>query len=97
MDRPDIAYEVISGAPSGTFLFLAPITSLRTFDDGVANLPVYAQGLAEARAKANKSVAPESEISREHLLFRVEPRLSYVSDDFAAADPGFWRGKPQAR
>ncbi len=34
------------------------------------------------------------ELNREHLLLRVEPRLSHVSDDFAEADPEFWRGKP---
>jgi hypothetical protein len=93
LDRPDLAYEVKSGAPAGTFVFLAPITSLRVFDEGVAATPVYAEGLAEARSKARSKVAPDSELSREHLLFRVEPRLSYVSDDFAALDPEFWRPK----
>lgn len=92
LDRPDIAYAVISGAPSGTYIFLSPIVSLRTLDDGVPNTPAYAQGLAEARAKARSNTAP-AEISREHLLFRVEPRLSYVSEDFAASNPEFWRGK----
>jgi hypothetical protein len=36
---------------------------------------------------------PASDIRREHLLFRVDPRLSYVSDDFAAANLPFWRGQ----
>jgi hypothetical protein len=92
LDRPDMGYEVISGAPSGTYIFLSPITTLRAMDEGVPNTPVYAQGIAEAHAKAKSSSAP-SEIGREHLLFRLEPRLSYVSDDFAAADEAFWRGK----
>jgi hypothetical protein len=93
LDRPDIAYEVISGEPSGTFIFLAPITSLKTFDEGVANTPVYAEGLADARSTARAKLAPDTELSREHLLFRVEPRLSYVSDAFASVDPDFWRSK----
>jgi hypothetical protein len=37
-------------------------------------------------------VAAEGEINREHFLLRVEPRLSFVSDDFAETDPLFWRG-----
>jgi hypothetical protein len=37
------------------------------------------------------------ELNREHLLFRVEPRISYVSDDFAEADPEFWRESRPAR
>jgi hypothetical protein len=33
----------------------------------------------------------------QYLLFRVEARLSYVSDDFAAGDETFWRGKPSGQ
>ena len=93
LDRPDLAYQVISGAPSGTFIFLAPITSLRNFDDGRNPVPVYAEGLAAAKATDAKQIASDAEISREHLMFRVEPRISYVSNDFAEGDPDFWRPK----
>ncbi|HLH19185.1 MAG TPA: hypothetical protein VKX45_18330 [Bryobacteraceae bacterium] len=92
LNRPDIAYEVISGAPSGMYLFVAPIVTLRSADEGTPNTPQYALGLADARAEVNNNTAP-ADISREHLLFRVEPRLSYVSDDFAAGQEAFWRGK----
>ena len=90
LDRPDLAYQVISGAPAGTYVFLAPLSSLRMLDDAIAKMPLY----FEATAGARKGGA-ESEISREHLLFRVDPRISYVSDDFASADPAFWRGTPK--
>jgi hypothetical protein len=79
-DRPDLAYRVISGAPMGTMVFLSPILSLRKFDEGVAPVPPYAQGQFL-----------DTEIPTEHLLFRVDPRISRVSDDFAAADHDFWR------
>jgi hypothetical protein len=94
LDRPDLAYQVISGAPSGTFIFLAPLTSLKTMDEGVARMPVYAEATAAARAKTASKVAADGEISRQHLLFRVEPRMSYVSDEFAETDREFWRPKP---
>ena len=93
LDRPDLAYQVMSGAPAGTFIFLAPIVSLRNFDEGVNPVPVYAEGLANSRVKDGSKIATDTEISREHLLFRVEPRISYVSSDFADVDPEFWRGK----
>ena len=92
LDRPDIAYDVISGAPSGTYIFLAPIVTLRTMDEGVPNTPVYAQGVADARAKTRANT-PQVDIGREHLFLRVEPGLSYVSDEFAEVDRTFWRGK----
>jgi hypothetical protein len=84
VDRPDMAYQVISGASSGTYVFLAPLASLKSLDDGIARTPVHAE---------SSKAAAESEISRVHLLFRVEPGLSYVSDDFASADLEFWRPK----
>jgi hypothetical protein len=62
-------------------------------DDAVASLPLYAENLAKAEVKAADKVSEKLEMNREHLLFRVEPRISYVSDDFAEADPEFWRGK----
>jgi hypothetical protein len=92
LDRPDLVYRVVSGAPSGTYIILAPMISLRAMDDGVAKLPVYAEPLATAEAAAGK-IAASQELSREHFLFRVEPRQSYVSDEFSAAEPDFWRGK----
>jgi hypothetical protein len=94
LDRPDLAYQVISGAPSGTYVFLAPLVSLRTMDDAVATLPYFAENVARREAKEAEAISAKLEVSRQHLLLRVEPRLSYVSDDFAEADPEFWRGKP---
>jgi hypothetical protein len=93
LERPDLGFQVMSGAPAGTFVFLSPIVTLRNMDEGVNPVPVYAEGLANARRTEGKQAAAEVEISREHLLFRVEPRISYVADDFAQVDPEFWRGK----
>jgi len=92
LNRPELAYRVVSGAPVGMYVVLAPLTSLRALDEGVADVPAFAAPVADASAKAAPKAA-ELEIGREHLLFRLEPRLSYVSDDFAANDEAFWRGK----
>jgi hypothetical protein len=83
VDRPDLAYYVLSGAASGTYLFFAPLVSLKVLDDTAAKAPAYAEN----------SAAKTGGFTREHLLFRVEPGTSWVSDDFASADPEFWRGK----
>ncbi len=92
LNRPELAYRVMSGAPAGMYVLIAPIATLRTMDEGVVDVPAFAAPVADARSKAAPKAA-DIEIVREHLLFRVEPRLSYVSDDFAAADEKFWRGK----
>lgn len=90
--RPDLVYRVISGEPAGVYLVLAPLVSLKILDDGAAALPAYAEPIAAAEAKARSKVA-DVEMAREHYLFRVEPRISYVSDEFAAGNLGFWRGR----
>jgi hypothetical protein len=95
LDRPEIAYQVISGAASGTYLFLAPLPSLKALDDGLAKTPAYAQGVRQAAATDGQKLAADTEIGHEMLLFRIDPRMSYVPDDFASVDPDFWRGKPK--
>lgn len=91
LDRPDLAYQVMSGTAAGTYVFLAPLESLRTFDDGRNPLPVYAEPIANARRTDGKAIAADIELSREHFFLRVDPRASYVADDFVAPNPKFWR------
>lgn len=91
LDRPEIGYQIMSGARSGMYVFLAPLTTLTTMDNALARPPVYAEG--QSSWKATRQIAFEAEISREHLIFRVDPRISYVSESFAAADPEFWHAK----
>jgi hypothetical protein len=88
MDRPEIVYRVISGAPEGTYLVFAPMASLRALDNGRAVAPDY----AEAAEDAAKKIAAGIDLLREHFWFHVDPRQSWVSDEFAAQDPDFWRG-----
>ena len=70
---------------------LSPIATLRSLDEGANPVPVDAEGIAAARQKEGKQISADVEAGREHLLFRVEPGISYVADDFAALDPSFWR------
>jgi hypothetical protein len=86
LDRPDLAYYVLSGGASGTYLFLAPLVSLKVLDDASAKAPAYMESYAAEGAKPGG-------LTREHLLFRIEPATSWVSDDFASADPEFWHRK----
>jgi hypothetical protein len=82
LNQPELVYKVISGAPSGVYLVLSPMASLRAMDERVSKMPLE----METSSSSNK-------IARENLMFRVDPAISYVSDEFAAADRRFWRGQ----
>ena len=90
LDRPEIAYEVVAGAMSGTYIFVTPFPTLKILDDGLAKTPAYAEGAQDAGKKG----LAQADISQERMLLRIEPGLSYVSDDFASSDPEFWNPKP---
>jgi len=95
LDRPDLVYQVISGAPSGTYLVISPLASLRAIDEGVSrSAAAYLRSTGSPSARAGTSPRAGSELSHENLLFRVEPRFSVVSAEIAEADPGFWKGAP---
>jgi hypothetical protein len=83
LDRPEMAYQVISGAPTITYVFLDPLASLTSFDEVLARLPHYARPAAKVAAGGN--------LSHRNLLFRVEPAMSVVPDDIAERAPEFWR------
>ncbi len=90
LDRPDLVYQVVAGAPSGTFLLISPLPSLRVLDEGVSRSAaayLRSTGSPSSRNGPNRPV----ELSHENLIFRLDPRLSVVSDDFGAAAPDFWQ------
>jgi hypothetical protein len=90
VDRPELGYQILSGTTSGTYVFLAPMQSLRSLDESMARIWAYGDGSSR---QATSKIATEADITREQFLFRVDPRISYVSESFAAAAPEFWHGK----
>jgi len=53
------------------------------------------QAMGDRNRQHFDMLAPEVVQSTESLLFAFNPRMSYVSKEFAAADPGFWNPKPK--
>ncbi len=94
LDRPDMAYQVVSGIQAPAFVFLTPFTNLKALDEAVAKWPVYAERAGDAALKARRQIASDAEVSRETVLLRVEPRSSYVSEGFASGDAEFWGVRP---
>ncbi len=95
-------WQVLSGMPAGTFLIITPMKAMAEMD---ASTEMHGPGTAyadavgdEGRKKmtANSSAAT---MSAETLIFAVNPKMSYPSKEYVAADPDFWapKTKPAAK
>jgi hypothetical protein len=71
-DRPELGYQVISGATTGTFVFITPLTSLRSLDEAVTRWLNQRDG-GPVGGRLGREIKAEGDITREQLLFRVEP------------------------
>jgi hypothetical protein len=94
-DQPVLAYQVVSGGQSGTYLLFSPMPSLARMDAAPARMAAARQAMGDRNRQRFDALAPEVVQSTESLLFAFNPRMSYVSKEFAAGDPEFWNPKPK--
>jgi hypothetical protein len=93
-DQPVAIYQVVSGLPNGTYLFFEPSASRKALDGAPARSQALMQAMGDAGSKRFLKLENDSIASSEARLFLLNPRMSYMSKDFVAADPGFWNPKP---
>jgi hypothetical protein len=93
-DQPLVIYQVVSGAPGPAYLFFSPMVSLLTMDEAPTRGRAMREALGEDAAAKTLKTSAEVTASSESFLFALNPKLSYVSKDFAGADPDFWTPKP---
>jgi hypothetical protein len=96
-DQPVLTYQVVSGGPSGAYLLFSPMDSLARMDAAPARMAAARQAMGDRNRQHFDTLAPEVVQSSESLLFAFNPRMSYVSKEFAAGDPEFWIPKPAKR
>jgi hypothetical protein len=85
-------YQVISGAPGGTYMYFRPLKSLAEFDENLGMKMRAAMG-DDMKKDVDKTVS-EAILSSESSTYWMTPAMSYVEKDFAAGDPAFWNPKP---
>jgi hypothetical protein len=71
--------------------------SLARMDTAPARMAAARQAMGDHKQKLFDALTPEVVQSSENLLFSFNPRMSYVSKEFAAADPEFWNPKPKRK
>ena len=91
-DQYTATYQVISGAPNGTFLSFNPIKSVAQFD--APPNQAYRDALGDSgRAKVSELVG-KAILSSDDTIFAFNPSMSNPSPAMVAQDPGFWKPKP---
>ncbi len=90
IEEPWVVYQVTSGAMGGTYLVLSSMDSLSDMDRHMARRSQIQQVVDSKMGNKMKN-ADESFSFVQADIYRLNPKTSYVSDEFAAADPGFWR------
>ncbi|HYL38182.1 MAG TPA: hypothetical protein VEV17_19855 [Bryobacteraceae bacterium] len=93
-DQPVAVYQVVSGMPDGTYLLFEPSASLKALDSADERSRAMLQAMGDSGAARFLKAIRDNIASAEALLFVINPKMSYVSKDIAAADPDFWNQKP---
>ena len=88
------AYQVLAGLPSGTYIYFAPMASLKDAD--ADNSKAYREAAGEENRARMREINREAIVpgSGQSTIFSMSPKTSYVSKEFAAADPDYWTPKP---
>jgi hypothetical protein len=85
-------YQGMMGVPDGTYLVIIPLKSVADIDAGMKEDAQFAKALGEVGAKELDKLSSDGIISVETNLFAVSAKMSYVSEDWHAADADFWKG-----
>ncbi len=93
-DQPLVIYQVVSGAPGPAYLFFSPMVSLKTMDEAPARGRAIRESMGDENAATMLKTSAAVTAASESFLFTLNPRMSYVSKEFAALDPEFWIPKP---
>jgi hypothetical protein len=89
-------YEELYGGDGGTYLLLSAHKTLAEIDRGFADDKLFEAAMGEdGMTKFSELIAVCLESSQQQL-FAINPRMSYVQDEWIKADPKFWKPKPAA-
>ena len=96
-EQPYAMYQVIMGAPEGTYFLFFPMKSFKEADDDFANEGALMQAMGEDNMKNLMKSSGDVFLSMESNIYAFNPNMSNVPKEVAAADPKFWTPKPMAK
>jgi hypothetical protein len=92
-----LAYQVVAGAPSGTYLFFTMMESMAAMDGGPERMQKVQQAMGEDNFARLMKGSGDLFASIEDTMFQVRPGMSYPPQSVVDADPAFWKPKPMAK
>lgn len=93
-EQPIFVYQVMAGAPSGTYFVLEPMASMSEWDKWPAVMKSTREAMGESAYEEMEKTFAEISQGSFRMLFSVNPKMSYVSKEFASGDSEFWTPKP---
>ena len=89
-------YQVVAGAPAGTYLIFSSVASFADFDKSAADGETIWKGKTEEEGTTIGKFITDGLINRVGNRYRLDPVQSYVTKEVRAKDPAFWSPKPAA-
>ena len=86
-------YEVVAGAPGGTYLVMSSTGSFADFDKMASEGEATWKNMTAEESAVLGKFMKEGVISTVTQRFRVDPAMSYVDAATRAKDPAFWGPK----
>ncbi len=90
-------YEVVAGAPDGTFLIFSSFASFGDFDKAREEGEATMKGLTSDERGAVQKVFADGMVNSWSNRFRLDPAQSYVPMETRQKDPAFWMPKAAAK
>ena len=90
-------YEVMAGAPGGTYLVFSSYGAFADFDKAAADGDATFKGLTFEERSALQKFETEGALNTVTNRFRLDPRQSYVPAEVRQRDPAFWMPKAPAK
>jgi hypothetical protein len=86
-------YEAAYGADDGTYILLSADNSMADIDTGFADGKKFHDALGDEGMKKLDALYGATVESAHSELFSINPKQSYVPEEWIKADPDFWKPK----
>jgi hypothetical protein len=96
---PDVhwaTYHAQYGQEGNTYVVFTALKSAAEIDQGFAQDKQFMTNMGEDGMKKLNELFGASVDSSQEQLFAINPRMSYVADEWIKADPDFWKAKAAA-